>query len=153
MRKLLLLSLSLFLAIFTARAADKEEEGPVSWNVQIRPVSGDTYQLVIDAKMKTGFHIWALEAGGDGSLINTEISLEQFDIHWVDVDWRISKKPKTETYDYIDGPVHYFDKQVQFARNFTGSKGMTIKGTITYQSCNESMCFPPQDVPFEVTIK
>lgn len=152
MKKLLLLSLSLFLAIFTARATDKEE-GPVTWNVQVQPVSGDTYKLVINAKMKDGFHIWALEAGGDGSLINTEISLEQFDIHWVDVDWRLSKKPKTETYDYIDGAVNYFDKQVQFSRNFTGAKGNVIKGTITYQSCNESMCFPPEDVPFEVTIK
>ncbi len=152
MKKLLLLSLSLFLAIFAARAADKEEE-PVTWKVEIRPVSGDTYKLVIDAKMKEGFHIWALEAGGDGSLINTEINLEEFDIHWVDVDWRISKKPRTETYDYIDGAVNYFDKQVQFSRNFTGAKGKVIKGTVTYQSCNESMCFPPEDVPFEVTIK
>ncbi|OJV55868.1 MAG: hypothetical protein BGO31_17425 [Bacteroidetes bacterium 43-16] len=152
MKKLLLLCLSLCMILFTGFAADKDD-APVSWNVQVRPVSGDTYKLIVNAKMKEGFHIWALEAGGDGSLINTEISLEQFDIHWVDEDWRISKKPKTETYEYIEGAVHYFDKQVEFSRNFTGAKGTVIKGTITYQSCNEAMCFPPEDVPFEVVIK
>ncbi len=127
---------------------------PVQWNVQIKTIDANTFQIVAEAKMKEGFHIWALDAGGDGSLINTEISVEGDGFQWQEENWQSNQKPKSETYEFIDGKVNYFEKQVKLSRTFkTSSKPELVKGTITFQSCNEAMCFPPKDIPFSLEPK
>lgn len=134
--------------------AQKMEKDPVQWQVQLKTIDENTYQIVAEAKIKEGFHIWALDAGGDGSLINTEINVDADDVQWQDEQWQSNQKPKTETYEFIDGEVNYFEKQVKLSRTFkSASKPELVKGTITFQSCNEAMCFPPKDIPFSVESK
>jgi thiol:disulfide interchange protein DsbD len=53
--------------------------------------------------------------------------------------------------------VEYYDEPVEFRQKFVvgdeaalGPAG--IKGTVRYQSCNESVCMPPKDVTFDLLL-
>ncbi|HRP90583.1 MAG TPA: protein-disulfide reductase DsbD family protein [Edaphocola sp.] len=148
MKKLSLILIAIFSFVLTAFS--KDDNKVVTWNVTLKALGNNTYQVNAEAILKEGFHIWAMDAGGDGSLINTEITFDDAAIEWVDKTWESSRKPITVTYDFIDGAVHYFEKKVVLSRKFISKEVPKIKGTITFQTCNESMCFPPEDVSFEV---
>ena len=155
MKKVLSVFFVMLIVGLQAKSFAKEAEQPVKWQVTVQHLGNDEFQLVAKAKMKPNFHIWALDAGGDGSLINTSIETSSEDeLDWTDKTWKSNKQPKTETFEFIEGAVHYFENEVVFTRNFKVKEPVTsIKGTISYQSCNESMCFPPDDIPFDVQIK
>jgi hypothetical protein len=151
MKAFLLAPLAIFLNVFSASA---QEEQPVSWTVEVKKLDNDQFQINATAKMKEGFHIWALNAGGDGSLINTNIDVTTSGIKWSDNNWTANKRAKTERYDYIEGAVNYFERAVTFTRSFTVDGDVkNVEGQVTYQACNEMMCYPPQDVPFAIEIK
>lgn len=151
MKKILVLFL-LLSALAIKSQAQANAKDVVKWKVSVQAVSENTYQLIAEAKMQDGFHIWALDAGGDGSLINTELLIHHPQkIEWKD-NWTSNVAPKTEKYDYIDGAVHYYERGVRFTRTFTTTQKQVLQGSIRYQTCNEAMCFPPQDYAFEISV-
>lgn len=145
-----ILIMTVLLCFTGASLAQRIDKDPVEWNVRLKTIDGNTFQIIAEAKMKDGFHIWALDAGGDGSLINTGIVVDA-DLDWVEQQWQSDRRPRSETYEFIEGKVNYFEKQVQLSRTFKAEKiPEIIKGTITYQSCNEAMCLPPKDHSFSL---
>ena len=153
MKQISLILLALFTFALSGFSGDKKDV--VTWQGHIKYLGDNTYQVEVQAVLEKGFHIWAMDAGGDGSLINTEINLENSfkgnDMNWLDHTWKSNTKPKTETYEFIDGAVHYFEKKVIFQRKLISPNPPLLKAKITYQTCNESMCFPPQEIYLEFT--
>lgn len=148
------LTVLLFCALAIPSFAGSKESPVVSWTVDVRYANKENteYLVTAEATIKSGFHIWALDAGGDGSLINTAVVTETPSISWLN-EWAADRAPHKETLEFIDGPVFSFDKKVKLSRIFkVDANTKKIKGTITYQTCNESMCLPPEDVPFEVNL-
>ena len=45
------------------------EADPTTWTYDIKKISGDEYAINFHLKLKEHWHIYSLEAGGDGSLI------------------------------------------------------------------------------------
>lgn len=155
MKKFLSLVLIIIAGLFHTKTFAKETDNPVKWQVTVQHLGNNEFQIMAKAKMKQSYHIWALDAGGDGSLINTSIETSNEEVlDWKDDEWKSNKEPKTETFEFIEGAVRYFENEVVFTRTFIAKDNATsIKGVISYQSCNESMCFPPDDIPFDVAIK
>lgn len=150
MKHILLFIFGLFL---TTASFAQQAEKVVTWTVQAKATNADQAEYEISAKavMQTGYHIWAMDAGGDGSLIPTSITITP-ELNW-ESNWTADQKPHSETLEFIDGTVYSYNNTLILTRKFTATKGTKkIKGIITYQSCNESMCLPPEDVPFEVTL-
>ncbi|WP_222166709.1 protein-disulfide reductase DsbD domain-containing protein [Edaphocola aurantiacus] len=150
MKHILLFILGIFL---TSASFAQQTEKIVSWTVTVKATNADQaeYELSAKATMQKGYHIWAMDAGGDGSLIATSITITP-DLNWKD-KWMANQRPHDENLDFIEGTVFSYNNTVTLSRKFTADKGTKkIKGIITYQSCNESMCLPPDDVPFEVTL-
>lgn len=152
MKKLFVLILSLLMGHIASYA--QQGDKAVAWTVEAKKATngeGSEYTLTAKAVMEKGFHIWAMEAGGDGSLIPTSINVIAT-LNWKG-EWVADQTAHAERMEFIEGTVYSYSQEVNFTRNFSLTKGLKkIKGVITYQSCNESMCLPPQDVPFEVTI-
>ncbi|HTO17318.1 MAG TPA: protein-disulfide reductase DsbD domain-containing protein [Edaphocola sp.] len=148
MKQISLILLALFSFALSGFSGDKKEV--VTWQGHIKHLGENNYQVEVEAVMEKGFHIWAIDAGGDGSLINTEINFEDNNIKWLDASWKSNIKPKTETYEFIDGAVHYYENKVVFQRKYVSPNPSSLNVKVTYQTCNESMCFPPQDVFLEI---
>ena len=123
---------------------------PVNWQFSIKKLDNGNYRLEAKAILSEGFHIWAQDPGGDGTLIPTSFTAEQIQNgKWLG-DWKEQEMPKVQKLEYVDGAVRYHVKSVTFFREFKAKPGDKIKGAVQYQSCNEKMCLPPAIQNFSV---
>jgi len=141
MKFLLTALLTVLLLPFAAKA--QTAPNPVHWQFSVRKMDGDMYRFEAKATLDKGFHVWAQDPGGDGSLIPTSFTAEQLQNGgWVG-DWKEQEQPKAARMEGIDGAVRWHEKAVTFYRDFKGKKGDKVKGAVQYQSCNDKMCFAP----------
>jgi hypothetical protein len=123
---------------------------PVNWQFSIKKMDNGNYRLEAKAVMSEGFHIWAQDPGGDGTLIPTSFTAEQIpNGKWIG-DWKEQETPKVQKLEYVDGAVRFHEKSVTFFREFKATSGDKIKGAVQYQSCNDRMCLPPAIQNFAV---
>ena len=53
--------------------------------------------------------------------------------------------------EYV-GKVNYYENETGFFKTITFKNKGTYTGEIEFQSCNESMCFPPETITFHFDI-
>jgi len=129
-------------------------QNPVSWQFSIKKMENGNYRFEAKATMTSGFHIWAQDAGGDGSLIPTSFTAEQLQNGKWTSDWKEMESPKSEKIDVFgDAAVRWFERSVTFYRDFNAKKGDKIKGAVQFQTCNDQMCFPPAIQNFMVVVE
>lgn len=151
MSKYFLSALLLFASLFWGRTA--AASNPVSWLFSVKKTQEGQYRLEATATIESGFHIWAQDPGGDGSLIPTSFTTEQLQggTKW-NGDWKEEKAPKVHRLEYIDGDIRWHEKEITFYRELNGKKGDKIKGAVQFQTCNDMMCLPPAIENFIVSL-
>jgi len=127
---------------------------PVDWQFSIRKMDNGDYRLEARATLSDGFHIWAQDPGGDGSLIPTSFTAESIQNgKWIG-DWKETEQPKVQKIEIFgDAAIRWHDRSVTFYRDFKARKGDKIKGSVQYQSCNDRMCLPPAIRNFTVVVE
>jgi hypothetical protein len=125
---------------------------PVHWTFSVKKIDTDVFRFEAKATLDKGYHVWAQDPGGDGSLIPTSFTSEQLQNGGWTGDWKEAEQPKVAKMEYIDGAVRWHEKTVTFYRDFKGKRGDKIKGAVQYQSCNDKMCFPPAIENFIVMV-
>ncbi len=108
------------------------------------------YILTATATIKQGFHVFAPQPGGDGLLIPTEISITTKDTKIIR-PLTPQRRPITKEMEGI-GMVNYYEGEIEFHITVESKKGVTLTGIISSQCCNDQMCLPPTDVPFNVKL-
>ena len=124
-------------------------QSPVHWSFIIQKKSNGEYRFEAHAIMDKGFHIWALDAGGDGSLIPTSFVSESLAKGSWTSDWKEQAPPIVQTLTFIEGAVRWHQQEITFYRDFKGAPGTRIKGGVEFQTCNEQMCYPPATELFD----
>jgi DsbC/DsbD-like thiol-disulfide interchange protein len=154
-KNILFLTFLSFIVSYTAVGQlTSQQPNPVSVNVSLDQTADGNYNLLINAKIKKGFHIWALDPGGDGSLIATHVTINSpAPIVWKEDEWKESKEPVVRTLDFIEGAIRWHEEEVLFSRKIFLSKGDVLSGTVTYQTCNEEMCLPPVSEDFSLKVE
>jgi hypothetical protein len=140
------------LLIFSLTGNAQIANNPVHWEFSIKKLGDDAYRFEAKATLEKGYHVWAQDPGGDGSLIPTSFTAEQLQNGGWSGDWKEMEQPKITKMEYIDGAVRWHEKAVTFYRDFKGKRGDKIKGAVQYQSCNDKMCFPPAIENFIVPV-
>ncbi len=151
-KKLINTLLALF-AFVTTNAQENNNDAqaidPVQWSYTIANNIDSVSVIQIKATMLEGYHIFTNNPGDeDGFLTPTTISVEFYDakgslVQMPVTDRVANKKAKTVNMEGI-GKVNYFEKEVVYTMPFSAKpilRGASIN--ISYQCCNESMCFPP----------
>lgn len=149
--RLLLSVIVLALFPLALMAQSKPALNPVHWQFSIKKMDNDLYRFEAKATMDSGFHIWAQDPGGDGTLIPTSFTAEELQGGWAG-DWKEGTQPKTQKLDFIDGAIRWHEKSVTFYRDFKGKRGDKVKGAVQYQTCNDMMCLPPAIENFVVLV-
>ena len=149
MRKLFSLLLS---ALISSLAFGQIFE-PVSWDFQWQHVSGDKYKLQFIAKIDKTWHLYSqhLDEGGP---IPTEFTFEKK--KGVKLSGSIAEIGELETnYDRnFEMDLAYFSNQVTFEQivELKANEGL-VNGYVTFMTCDDSRCLPPNDVDFSFKIK
>ncbi len=139
------------LAFFPLALKAQTKPNPVHWQFSVKKMDNDLYRFEAKATLDNGFHIWAQDPGGDGTLIPTSFTAEELQGGWSG-DWKESAAPKTAKLDFIDGAIRWHEKTITFYRDFKGKRGDKVKGAVQYQTCNDMMCLPPAIENFVVPV-
>jgi hypothetical protein len=125
----------------------------VHWYFTANPLENGHWKVQARATMDKGFHIWALDPGGDGTLIATSITIDKMDGITMVKDWSPLQEPVSHDYEFIEGTVHYFEREVVFECILSSTSKKELTGTVAFQTCNDKMCFPPKDETFTIKLQ
>jgi DsbC/DsbD-like thiol-disulfide interchange protein len=127
------------------------QETPVRWNFKAEKIGNNEYNIVCTANIQTGWATYSQYQEGNDGPIPTSISYTAK--NGVEM---VGKNEETGHLKIVDDKlfgmkVSKFTDEVFFTQHVKIAAGTkSIKGFVTYMCCNDEICMPPKDVPFEV---
>ena len=115
---------------------------------------GTKVSLFVDVTPKSGIHVYA---PGSKDYIAVAVKLTpQAQIKAGKLEY-----PKSEMMSFADEQVPVFQKPFRLTQGVTLDKSLkpgatvTVAGTVTYQACDDRVCYPPESAPvaWTVTVK
>jgi len=147
MKKMLL---SLVLLVGAATTQAQKLTDPAHWMVSaVKKLPNHQYQITLHLKLDDDWHTYAMEPGGDGSLLPLTFTIKPNTPAKLVGKPIANCEPITETVEGIDGPIHYFKGNVDFVLTVVAIKPTDILGVVGYQTCNNKMCLPPKKFGFK----
>lgn len=150
-----IIRLSLFILIsFLSWNINGQVLKPVSWSFNIEPISGNEYNLIYTAKMKKGWNVYSQFTSDDGP-VPTEITYESIDGAQL-VGKGQEKGYKKEGFDKLfdTNVIKFIDKEPFIITQKIKVTDPTkpISGYLTFMTCDNERCLPPDDIEFTFTI-
>ena len=116
--------------------------------------AGTKVSLFVDVTPKTGIHVYA---PGSKDYIAVAVKLApQSQIKAGKLEY-----PKSEMMSFADERVPVYQKPFRLTQGVTLDKSLkpgatvNVAGTVTYQACDDRVCYPPESAPvaWTVTVK
>lgn len=150
MKKLLLLTfkLSLLTSFCFSQNAD-----PVKFKIETKKVSATEYDIIFNATIDEGWHIYSIKQSGDGP-IPTHIELNKSSDYKLKGKLKESK-PIKEMDKVFDMRVAYFKHKATFTQRIKAKTNKTFKvtGKYEYETCTDEKCTFPPAKKFSITIE
>ncbi len=129
------------------------QDNTVSWTFESKKTNEKEYTLIFNASIQEGWFVYSQFLDSDDGPIATEIVLEENKN--IILDGKASEEgEKTEGFDKLfEMNITKFKKNLKISQKIKMTGSTSIKGYITFMTCNDEMCLPPSDVPFELHIK
>lgn len=150
-KSLLLFFLSLILGsqLTTLKA---QQLDPVKWSFSVKETTADEAELVFTAKLDAGWHLYSQHTDPNGPLaINFEFTASP---DYQRVGKVLEPKPHEEMDEIFGCVVKSFSGTVVFRQKVKrlSNKDFSVKGTFSYQLCNDGSCIAPEDRDFSFTV-
>ena len=125
---------------------------PVKWAFESNKVSDTEYELIFTADIDENWAVYSQFIGDDGPIPTTFVFDENENIELIG-GVAESDENKVTKYDPVfEMELSKFFKKAVFTQKVKLSKdNTTIKGSLTYMTCDDEQCLPPTDEPFEFT--
>ena len=122
---------------------------PVKFNSELKRISETEAEIVFNAVIEKGWHVYSTELGDDGPISAT---FNVDNISGAEVDGKLHPQGnEIEEMDPIfEMKVRFFESKATFVQKIkiTDEK-FSIKGYLEYGACNDENCLPPTSVDFE----
>jgi hypothetical protein len=120
-------------------------------NMQVLP--GDRIALILDASLKPGMHVYAPGAEGYIPISWTLNGSTAYTAHAVEMP-----APRILYLAAIDEKAPVFEGRFRLIRDVTVARSqpagdLTIEGELKYQACDDRMCYLPETVPLNWTLR
>jgi thiol:disulfide interchange protein len=123
------------------------------WTVTAKKTASDRYEIKFHVDIPKGWHIYAMQPGGDGSLIPTTFTFDANKQLTLNGAVKETGKIISEKIEGTDGVVNMYKERADFVQQVTVKGTTKITGTYAYQICDDNMCLPPKNKPFTLEIK
>lgn len=130
-----------FLLLFPVFAEAQMHE-PVKWSFKTKATGVNIYELQFVATIDQGWHLYSQHLA-DGGPMPTEFKFEK--VPEIELIGAISEPKPEQVYDKMfNMKVQYFSTSATFIQKIKvlTDKPVTVKGTLTFQSCNDESCIP-----------
>ena len=144
MKKLLFLIVSLL----TVSVAYAQMANPVKVQCQLKEVSATEAELVFNATIDQGWHMYSTEVVEFGP---TPTTLEVEKISGAKLKGKLAPKgaPIKKYEEMFEADVYYFEHAATFVQKLTLEGGKYhVEGYLEYGACNDQSCTPPTKVDF-----
>ncbi len=126
---------------------------PVKWQVKTQKVDEQTYDVVFNASIAPGWALYSIEETDEGPLptiieLDDNAGIDLVGGPTEEVD-RLISKPEPLFNNVIVNKFHDYAKFVQ--RITVSSLPLTITGTVSFMTCNDTKCIP-DDWLFEIVL-
>lgn len=123
-----------------------DDNNPVQVTMKIEKIANGNKMLVIHMKIHPGYHTYAIVAETDPFIPTTlKFSLPE--------GWSLSKKMQCSSFrQFNEAGTTIYEKEAIFQQEIKGKGQGEIKCTISYQCCDNHICFPPTEKNLSVQI-
>lgn len=145
--------LILFLAVTTfTLSAHSQILNPVTWSYAAKRTSKTEAIVFLKATIDNGWHIYSQNIK-DGGPIKTSFTFPASKDYTL-IGKTAEPKAITKYEETFKMNVSFFEKTVVFQQKvkLKGAKAV-VKGTLTYMTCDDKQCQPPEDVNFSIPVK
>ena len=145
--------LSLLLFAGLAWASMAQIMDPVKWSFQVKDLNGSESELIFTAQLDEGWHLYSQHTDPMGPI---GISFEFTPSKDYALKGKVSEPKPHEEFDKdFNCTVRSFSGRVVFRQKIErlSQKDFKVKGTYSYQLCNNGSCIAPDDRDFSFSVK
>ena len=125
----------------------------VTWTSYPSHVKGNLYKLFIVAEIKEGWHVYSQELEEDTGPIPTSFNFEETSGYIL--QGQVKEQKPIFKYDAnFEMELSYFEEKAVFVQEVKviGDLPLIINGAVEFMVCNETMCYPPEEVSLSFTL-
>lgn len=128
-------------------------DGPVSWKMSIADKGNGEIELVANATIAAGWHLYDTQIP-DGGPFPTSISIDEIKgAVAVGTFHAVNSKLHKDFDKVFEMEIGYYEKTATFVQKFkiTDKSKFVLKGDVRAQACNDRECTPPIPIDFSFT--
>lgn len=150
MKKYILTFCALTLLLICASA---QIENPVKWNFSHRPATNGNIELVLNAEIENGWHLYSEKPSENGP-IPTSLTIDPDNTFKCIGTFKATSTP-TKIFDKsFNTDVEYFSKTAIFTQEIKlTSEVATVSGHVEFMCCDDENCLPPTVVDFKLNVE
>lgn len=127
-------------------------EAPVHWSYAAKKISSTEAIVFIRATIDNPWHIYSTTQK-DGGPIKTSFEFNRSKAYKL-LGSVQEPKPFAVHDKTFNMEVKYFENSVTFQQKvMLTSKDAVVNGKVTFMTCNDHQCLPPDDVEFSIPVK
>jgi thiol:disulfide interchange protein DsbD len=124
---------------------------PVSWKASIKHLDADEYQISYRATIEPGWAVYSQYLESEDGPVATSITYDNPELKFLGK--AIESGHRKEGFDALfDMNVIKFTDEFLISQNVEIAAGETIKGYLTFMTCDDTKCLPPADFDFELKV-
>lgn len=146
MRKIILMAVSLLIT-----ATSFAQNNPVSWRYSINDLGEDMRQIVIEAKIEAGYHLYDMgpySGGPNATVFTFDIQGDASLVGQVEY----LTQPHRAYDPSFDMDVGSFEGSARFSQKIKLSGDASVNLNIEWMCCNDVSCIPPTDTDFVINL-
>ncbi|MEM9687239.1 MAG: cytochrome c biogenesis protein CcdA, partial [Bacteroidota bacterium] len=116
---------------------------PVTWNTNVEKVSDTTYQLIIEATIEEGWHLYSqVKPEGEITPIPTEFQFKNDDNAFELIGSTQESEPVTKYDKVFEIDLSFFDGTAKFTQKIKllDPDVTSVFATVAYQACDDQKC-------------
>lgn len=145
------LKLSLLLFLLISVHVFGQIQDPVKWSFEQKNTSATTADIIIKAKIESGWHLYGMNIPPDGP-VPTSITISKLE-NAQKVGGIQAKSKLVKSHDpNFDMDLSWYLNEAVFVQKitFTDAKSVYVKGNVHYMLCNDESCLAPTDKEFSL---
>jgi thiol:disulfide interchange protein len=126
---------------------------PVTWSFGSEKTADNKFDIVMTADIDNGWHLYAMDIA-EGGPIATSFTFEEPSGYTMDGKPVAIDKPEVKFDNSFGMDIGMHSVKAGFRQKITVTQyPASVKGFVTFMSCDDKQCLPPRDVEFSVVIR
>jgi thiol:disulfide interchange protein len=146
-------TITIVLTCFLSLALKAQMAEPVKWSFKSEKTGDNNYKVTLTANIEEGWYVYSQDLPNNGP-IPTQIKFDnnpQVIFEGKPLELGEKKQGFDQNFNMnvtkLMGQTTYMQKVVNVGN------APSVKGSLTFMTCNGEMCMPPKKVEFDVTLK